>query len=47
MTKIIQGDKFMCRKHDLDYRITCEECQEKFKFFQKAITKTRKTYDKN
>ena len=33
--KTIQGKQFMCKTHDLDYRICCEECQEKYKKFFK------------
>ena len=36
----IEGKQFMCKKHGLDYRIACEECQEKYEKFSKVIKKT-------
>jgi len=44
--KNIPGDTFECKKHGLDYRICCEECQEKYEKFsivtQRMILNTRK-----
>ncbi len=35
-----------CSKHGYDYRICCEECQEKYEKTMKIIDKTRKIYGK-
>lgn len=46
----IGGEKFMCKKHGLSYRILCEECQDKFKKFnevsKKIIEENRRVNDK-
>ncbi len=46
MNKTIQGKQFMCDKHDLDYRIGCEECQDKYQKLSKILEANRKTYEK-
>jgi hypothetical protein len=33
----ISGEKFLCPKHGLDYRIVCEICQRKYAEFFKVI----------
>lgn len=33
----IDGSKLMCPVHDLDYRIACEHCQEKWGHFSKIL----------
>ena len=35
-----------CDRHGYDYRICCEECQEKCKKAMEMITKTRKVWQK-
>jgi len=33
----IDGKELMCGKHDLDYRICCEECQAKHAKFSDIV----------
>lgn len=34
---ITKGELFICREHQLDYRLLCEECVLKHKLFKRAI----------
>jgi len=38
MSKRINGSKFECAKHGIDYRILCEECGLKWAYWQKVIS---------
>ena len=38
MSDFIDGEQFECEKHKIDYRIACEECQEKSEKLKEAIT---------
>jgi hypothetical protein len=35
--KSVDGKTLMCAKHGLEYRITCDECQEKYGKFSALI----------
>jgi hypothetical protein len=36
------GKEFSCSKHEIDYRICCEECQDKWKLFIKMCDEAKK-----
>ena len=33
-------NKYLCKKHGMDYRILCEECEEKYLELNKKIKET-------
>ena len=35
----LDGQQFMCRKHGLDYRVTCDECVMKYAKFRNVTRK--------
>lgn len=35
------GQPFMCSKHGIDYRITCDECNDKYTKFSEQVTQVR------
>ena len=37
----VDGKHFQCGKHGIDYRICCEECQEKHEKFSKLTLRMR------
>jgi len=39
------GKQFMCDKHGLDYRIICNDCQEKNELFMQTLEEMRIDYD--
>ena len=38
-TSTVNGDQFMCVKHGIDYRICCEDCQDRYQEFKKLFDK--------
>ena len=41
-----QEQEFGCKKHGIDYRITCEECQINYEKFSKIVKEQIKTNSK-
>lgn len=47
LPSITSGELMMCDTHGLDYRISCEECQTKYKIFQRACELSRSSIVSN
>ena len=45
--KDVDGKELMCSKHEIDYRITCDECQEKYKKFSKIAREMAKSNEQH
>ena len=47
LERYVVENEYSCKRHNLDYRITCEECQKKYLKFSKKIKETIKDNGKN